>query len=227
MSFGITPVTPGQPPVTPGQMPQFMQIQAAGVDLGGPDVQVLNFSTGTTATRGTGENGNRVTITAAGGEGGGGDAPPTLVLALTGAAPGSFNTVFENWNASTVIASEDASWSSGSVLLADPDGIYKVTMQVRIAAESWPTSGGGWARYGSRIDEAQHITSSLYSRWTEAAWDSSAEPFVAFSDVYIVPGAEGSFIPRAYVNNYIGGDPATFLAMLTVTKVGVAVPDGY
>jgi hypothetical protein len=49
--------------VTPAQFPQFLQIRVNGVDLGGPDVTVLDFvGTGWVITRGTGDNAGVVTI---------------------------------------------------------------------------------------------------------------------------------------------------------------------
>lgn len=68
-TFGITPVT-GYPIPPSDEFPQFIQMQSDGVDLGGPDVDTLNFTTNLTATRGTGENASTVTITASGGGGG-------------------------------------------------------------------------------------------------------------------------------------------------------------
>lgn len=68
-TFGITPVA-GYPVPPSDSFPQFIQMQADGADLGGPDVDTLNFSTNLTATRGTGENASVVTVTAQAGGGG-------------------------------------------------------------------------------------------------------------------------------------------------------------
>jgi len=77
MSFGITPAA-GFPPQASDQFPNYIQFQQDGVDLGAPNVDTVNFSDGLTATRGTGENANAVTVVAqtnpsSGGGGGGGD----------------------------------------------------------------------------------------------------------------------------------------------------------
>lgn len=59
--FSITPVGPF-PEQTDEGFPQFIQFQADGTDLGGPDADTLNFGPTITATRGVGENENVVTI---------------------------------------------------------------------------------------------------------------------------------------------------------------------
>lgn len=61
MAFNISPVAP-TPPVTSDGFPSYLQFQNSGSNLGEPDVDTVNFRTGLTATRGTGENANRVTI---------------------------------------------------------------------------------------------------------------------------------------------------------------------
>jgi len=66
MTFGISPAGNFPPPAST-DFPQFIQFQNGGEDLGGPDADTLNFSTGLTATRGTGESSNVVTVTAEGG----------------------------------------------------------------------------------------------------------------------------------------------------------------
>jgi hypothetical protein len=67
--FEITPAT-GFPPQTPQEFPLGLQFQNGGVNLGGRDADTVNFSTGTTATRGTGTSSNIITVTAEGGGGG-------------------------------------------------------------------------------------------------------------------------------------------------------------
>lgn len=69
-SFSITPVT-GYPLPASDEFPQFIQFQENGEDLGGPDADTVNFANGVTATRGTGESANVITVTAEGGGGGG------------------------------------------------------------------------------------------------------------------------------------------------------------
>jgi hypothetical protein len=60
--FAISPASPGAPVVSQ-EFPQFLQIRVNGVDLGGPDVTVLDFvGSGFTVTRGTGADANKITI---------------------------------------------------------------------------------------------------------------------------------------------------------------------
>ena len=63
MSFGITPAT-GFPPQASDEFPNYIQFQNQGVDLGMPNVDTVNFGRNLTATRGTGENANVVTVVA-------------------------------------------------------------------------------------------------------------------------------------------------------------------
>lgn len=62
MSFGITPVSNWPPPAS-DDFPQYLQFQANGVDMGGADADTLDFRGAVSATRGEGENANRVTVT--------------------------------------------------------------------------------------------------------------------------------------------------------------------
>jgi len=76
-TFGITPAA-GFPPQASDEFPNYIQFQQDGTDLGAPNVDTVNFADGLTATRGTGESANVVTVVAqtnpsSGGGGGGGD----------------------------------------------------------------------------------------------------------------------------------------------------------
>lgn len=63
MSFSINPSTAPMPPVTPQEFPQFLQIRVNGVDLGGPDVTVIDFvGDNWTVTRGDGDDANVLTV---------------------------------------------------------------------------------------------------------------------------------------------------------------------
>ena len=63
-AFSVTPAGPFPPPTGNADgFQQFIQWQADGVDLGGPDADTVDIGAGLTATRGTGENANVVTIT--------------------------------------------------------------------------------------------------------------------------------------------------------------------
>jgi hypothetical protein len=56
---------PGSNPVAPGQMPQFIQFRFNGVDLGGPDANVVDFvGTAFVVSRGTGASADTITVSA-------------------------------------------------------------------------------------------------------------------------------------------------------------------
>lgn len=64
MPFEVMPANEGAP-LTPQEFPQFLQIRLNGVDLGGPDVTVLDFVGAFSVVRGTGADANKVTISLA------------------------------------------------------------------------------------------------------------------------------------------------------------------
>lgn len=89
MGFGITPVAVGPfPGPTDTGFPQFLQWQSGGTDLGGPDVDTVNVVGSVTATRGTGENENVVTLQGA-------DVPPNAAWID---APGDYVISIANRN---------------------------------------------------------------------------------------------------------------------------------
>lgn len=59
--FSVTPVGPF-PPVNAEDFPDFMQWQVDGVDVGGRDVSTVNLTGGVSASIGTGENSDVLTI---------------------------------------------------------------------------------------------------------------------------------------------------------------------
>jgi hypothetical protein len=67
VSFSITPASGFNPPTDDG-FPNFIQFRNNGTNLGAADATIVDVSGGLTATRGVGEDANKVTIT---GEGGG------------------------------------------------------------------------------------------------------------------------------------------------------------
>lgn len=60
--FALTPAS-NTPPVTPQQFPTYLLFRVNGVDVGGPDVTVVDFvGDGWVVTRGEGENAHILTI---------------------------------------------------------------------------------------------------------------------------------------------------------------------
>lgn len=64
MAFGLTPAGAGFPPQAPDAFPNYIQFQSDGTDLGGANADTVNFRRNLTATRGTGENANIITVDA-------------------------------------------------------------------------------------------------------------------------------------------------------------------
>lgn len=59
---GVTP-TAGGAPVAPGPNPQYIQFRFNGVDLGGPDVSVVDIvGDGISVVRGTGVDAGKITV---------------------------------------------------------------------------------------------------------------------------------------------------------------------
>ena len=108
MAFGLTPAGAGFPPQAPDAFPNYIQFQSDGTDLGLPNVDTVDFTTGLTATRGTGENANKVTLSASGGAA----TLEELAVSLTGSVSGAFDgVVFNNWTGTVLKTSADATWN--------------------------------------------------------------------------------------------------------------------
>jgi hypothetical protein len=128
-TFSITPNS-GYPLPPSDSFPQFIQFQSAGVDLGDPDVDTVNFAAGN-ATRGTGENAGVVTVTSTGGSGGFTPFVVQLSYAYTG-GQGQFVTV--NFSASTVLqTSAEITWDgSGYIATFVNAGVYRLRFSHKI-----------------------------------------------------------------------------------------------
>lgn len=174
-SFSLTPLTDVPPPAQ-DDFPNFIQFQNAGTDLGTPDADTLNFSTGLTATRGVGEFSNVVTVTAAGAAG----ASVGVIDLTSDVEDGSFDGVpFPSlWTAAVLVANDSWSFDETTLTLTITEtGIYRVIATCSITGQiegfSWPA---GESNYGSTIDGvvSQHyrtITVDDYvartARWTD------------------------------------------------------------
>lgn len=220
MTFGITP-TQGFNPTTDNEFPDYMQFQAAGVDLGDRAVDTLNFDTNLTATRGTGEAANVVTVAAAGG--GGGGAVPALVVQLFANTQGVMNgSLFSDWTGNPMTASTDAEWSepdqSIKILVA---GLYRIQITART------NTGGAWpvdqTWVGSNFNDDVSISRTVYSRHDGEF--VVTEDTVGWSDEFVVNAVVDQLIsPKVYGRAYVSGSsPMNFKARVTVQRLGAAL----
>jgi hypothetical protein len=137
--FGITA---GNVPEPGTQLPNYIQFRNHGTDLGLPDATILDFGNNLTATRGTGENANKVTVTAAGGGGGGGLPQPWVgkfEVADSEIEFGAF-TQFNEWDTVTQLVASDEFEIVGTALHILVAGLY----EVKIGAYVQPNSGAQW-----------------------------------------------------------------------------------
>ena len=112
-AFSVTPLTDVPPPQA-ADFPDFIQFQAAGTDLGLSDADTLNFSTGLTATRGTGENSNVVTVEYTG------TAAPALQIQEDGVNLGAANV--DTLNFSTGILASRGSDNTVTITVSSAGG---------------------------------------------------------------------------------------------------------
>lgn len=108
--FSITPVT-DFPAASAEAFPDYIQFQAEGVDLGGPDADTVNF-VGLTVTRGTGENASVVTVEA--------DIPEPVASTFTWRdVPGDYTLVLAD--AQNGLSTSATTGSPTITIPADPD----------------------------------------------------------------------------------------------------------
>lgn len=172
-AFSISPAQGFARPDDEG-FPNYIQFQAAGSNLGLPNADTLNFGSGLTATRGTGENANVVTVTA---EGGGGGAQSSAIFRLSGgmATP---NVVVE-WDAPQEIVSLDGVSMTATAITVTP-GVYAVTMQVQLSLDQALPSNQLFYM-GSSINQAGYSEYAIPN-----------DQYPAFSDTFFAVVTEGS-----------------------------------
>lgn len=227
MPFGVNP-NEGGAEATPEDFGTYIQFQQDGTDLGLPNIRTVDFSTGVTATRGTGANANKLTVTAAGGEGG--SEAPTLVLNLQqGVATPSFaGSDYTAWDGTERVASADAEWvpgvEGGGEIIFARTGLYEVFVHAYIEAAdgSWPTANDE-TLYGSHVSGAENIDRSVHARRSDLPGLGNAPPRAVFMDRYLfnvsdieVDALTPALYARAYSNNT---DECGMLATVTVKRI--------
>lgn len=234
MAFGISPATPtiaagDNPPAASDGFPRYIQFQTDGSNLGAPDVDTVNFVGNLTATRGTGENANRVTVAAA--AGGGGSETQALVVQLEGAVSGLFDdAAFSNWNGTVLTTSDDASWNEvSSQVTVTVAGVYSVRMSGRVTGSpNWPAGNGDWTIYGcqinnSGVNDALPDTRSAHARRATGTMFDNSVGYVQFSDEFVIEILEedlpNDITPALYANSYLGTDDADFSAVVIVKRL--------
>lgn len=194
-AFSITPLTDIPPPAAES-FPQFIQFQEDGTDLGLPDADTLNFANGLTATRGTGENSNVVTVT---GGASGGSSASLIQLTSPGDAPVEESMFFDGnnyiryWNSLVVIESADWTWldeSGDTRLLFNTAGIYRITTTSFIdASGEWPDGDSTFGSVAGDSASAQarhHVLSDPVDTRTRMQWtDQFIYTAEAESQIYL------------------------------------------
>lgn len=187
-SFSVNPLFDVPPPQAQ-EFPNFIQFQQSGANLGGPDADVLNFSGGLTATRGTGENSGVVTVS--GGGGGGGGPARTAFRLFTGDGTFDFDgQPFNNWAGEVIAGSAD--WELFALAPFLPRqikflaaGNYILTITASFTSLFGPD--GHWS-YGTAIgDESRNIlTLSRHGRYRQDGDETDNQNTRTWTDQHLV-----------------------------------------
>ncbi len=236
MAFGFNPAGNGFPSQAPEGFPNFIQLQSNGTNLGAPNVDTIDFADGLVATRGTGENANKVTVIAGTNPSGGAAAADELVASLVGSASGAFNgAAFSNWTGTVLHTSADAEWNEATNAVdVLQTGLYEVSIQARVTPNSgtWPSAQGDFVQYGSEVSpSAGSVAGGAQSQHgvtvaAAASWQATGL-FMQFSDRYFVnvPSLPCSITPAVYADAYASeSEVADFTAVVAVRRVGAAAP---
>ena len=233
MTFSITPAA-GFPPQASDEFPNYLQWQMDGTNLGGPTIDTVDLVGDLSATRGTGENANKLTIAVASNPSGGSAATiEELVVSLAGTVSGTFNgAAFNTWTGTVLHTSADASWNEATNAIdLGQTGLYEVSIQGRVSPDSntWPAAGSNFVEFGSSVvgsAVAGSLDTSKYGFTVPAASWQSTGLFAQFHDKYIVnaPTLPAPvtllFFAEAYT---VETDAATFTAVVTIRRIGAAV----
>lgn len=227
MSFSMTPAQ-GFPPATADEFPNYIQFQEEGTNLGGADADTVNFTGNVSVTRGEGENANTITVDVpAAGSGGGSEAPPTLIVALSGLTDGDWNGSpdFSDWDGDVIKTSTEAVWSDATKdITVSAVGVYQVTIAARVQALSpgtWPVADE--TLFGSTVDGAVALDRSRYGRTLPSeATGSVSINFTQWYDAFLVNVTDvaQTITPKVYAFKYNDRtDTVTFSALVTVTRL--------
>lgn len=201
-AFSITPLTDIPPPAAES-FPNFISFENQGEALGLPDADTLNFAEGLTATRGTGENSNVVTVTAE--DGASGSIGAMIMIApddplieermLFDGTP-----YMTEWSVNMLVPSADWEWVidlDNNHLHIINGGVYSVTMTCFLDTANygaeWPD---GNSTYGSIVSDTStsaqartHTAGDLEDdravmRWTDQHLFTADDDSTFFLGVY-------------------------------------------
>jgi hypothetical protein len=231
MAFELTPAA-SVPSKSRDGFPDYLQLQSNGTNLGGRDVDTINFGTGVTATRGTGATANVATVTAVASPGGGAQK---LYLYLDG-PPGDdpdvkFNRdIFTDWVAELLVSSEQAEWNptTKSIDILVP-GYYEFRVRARIEADpqvtgDWPS---GMSVFGIAVD-AEDWSTQTTLHWRDKSGQlpgSGGNEISEWTDIIAVPiGIAGPVKLGLFAEAYdsLRETPAHFSCEVIIERVGDA-----
>lgn len=187
MSFGITPAS-GFPPQASDEFPNYLQWRQDGVNLGAPNIDTVDLVGDVSATRGTGENANVLTIAVASNPSGGGVSTATPFVAFKLAASGSGNGI-SSWTTTSLV--DDAtvgSWNDTTdEFTFAAAGVYEVRVGGRLTMISNAALYGGVnSSAGSGPDDL--TTGSRHSV------DSATQEQFNFTDEFLLTMVGGDLV---------------------------------
>jgi len=215
-TFSITPVS-GFPLPTSDEFPNFIQFQSAGVDLGDNAADTVDFADGLTATRGTGENANVVTVSAESTS-----TPLSLRLSAVGAILANPGVQPNTWVTTAETSSTDVVWNGATGELTFEPGVYELALSAvyRFTAADVPPATLEvymFSLQGATNDPFTFGTARHRFDPTGGIDDFS---YAAFSDMSVIPITLGDTVRQltAAIANF-----TTNLDVVTASGVAVTV----
>lgn len=226
MAFGFNPAGNGFPSQAPEGFPNFIQFQADGTDLGGPDADTVDFVYPLIATRGTGENSNVVTVTTAENPSAAipsGSADDPLVVSLVGNAAAALDGVeYSDWTGTVARTSGDLTWDEATNTITVVNaGLYEVEIVGRLSPTFGAFPGTESVYYGSGVFNALNALEN--SR--HAAVPVFGLSFTQWTDKYLFNASAlpASIAPKLYATAYGNEtETANLSAVVTVRRIGDA-----